>query len=423
MDKPTRFFINTEQLPGEVAGKLIAMGKQLLARFDLMREAGMVGDVWTQRTNDGIVFKLDKSGDVDNVKIFMPFEVVEKEKKKKEEELEVVILVLLVLLIDDNASKTDGFYVWDNIETDSASRLFIKEDEVALFDAEGYHTTIKYKEQDYKLEELELISTYSYGLNLTSEIVYDLYEDNEGLYPSLYHYIYNEYFTLNFVTDLGNIPWGGKTWSWYRDTEKTAVYSLNYVIQGLIPIDYYPMCRLALVTGNANYIEGSTYIFILREENWTRGPLTYEEARTATFHCERVYTLHYGNSIEGHVAIELLRLPDSVDYNETKHLVLHVPNIYKYGDKVLYSYSIWNEWDETYTYEYIYDGVRHISPIFAFGKEKYPDSTTYDIGKYHDFHGSTTDERAVKYGHEYWSAGSMRAALKTIPGSKNSITY
>ena len=136
MDKPTRFFINTEQLSGEVTGRLVAMGKQLLTRFDLMREAGMVGDVWTQRTNEGIVFKLDKSGDVDNVKIFMPSNIQEKEAKEEYEEIVTEDWVLMlgitstdwkllgVLVIDqefnlikyiknDGSENFDGFDHWD----------------------------------------------------------------------------------------------------------------------------------------------------------------------------------------------------------------------------------------------------------------------------------------------------------------------
>jgi len=107
MDKPTRFFINTEQLPGEVTGRLVAMGKQLLTRFDFMREAGMVGDVWTQRTNEGIIFKLDKSGDVDNVKIFMPIKekLTSKEKMKKKIETETLLIGI---------EYTDGLIYTDN---------------------------------------------------------------------------------------------------------------------------------------------------------------------------------------------------------------------------------------------------------------------------------------------------------------------
>jgi hypothetical protein len=110
MDKPVRFFINTEQLPGEVTGRLVAMGKQLLTRFDFMREAGGVGDVWTQRTNDGIVFKLDKSGDVDNVKIYMPFNLIKPKEEKKKKELEIRELVFFVWLTepDPNGSYFGG---------------------------------------------------------------------------------------------------------------------------------------------------------------------------------------------------------------------------------------------------------------------------------------------------------------------------
>jgi hypothetical protein len=102
MDKPTRFFINTDQLPGEVTGKLVAMGKQLLTRFGILKEAGFPNDVWTQRTNDGIIFKLDKSGDIDNVKIFMPI----KGQKGKERLREVVIERLIV-----GMEYTDGL-IW-----------------------------------------------------------------------------------------------------------------------------------------------------------------------------------------------------------------------------------------------------------------------------------------------------------------------
>ncbi|HHT9136819.1 MAG TPA: hypothetical protein ACFYEK_06170 [Candidatus Wunengus sp. YC60] len=234
MDKPIRFFINTEQLPGEVTGKLVAMGKQLLTRFDLMREAGMVGDVWTQRTNEGIVFKLDKSGDVDNVKIFMPIKEKEQEKEEKEK-VEVLEDWVILLSITNENWNLLGVLVIDQtfniikyIKSDGSENFagFANWNRYYDFKSEWGSASSGGK---FELEELERRSEIGMAYSDSDKSTYDYAASFTQLQPGLWGTVYPDSSPYSFIIpgiygpNLGGGYWlphddGSTTWYTFWDT-------------------------------------------------------------------------------------------------------------------------------------------------------------------------------------------------------------
>lgn len=92
--KPIRFFFNDPTLPEPERTRLIGEGKRWLSRLKAMQDSGLDKQVWSRKSNDGTNFKMDTSGEIDNVKI----ETKAVKRKEKKEELSKVIVYNVVYL-------------------------------------------------------------------------------------------------------------------------------------------------------------------------------------------------------------------------------------------------------------------------------------------------------------------------------------
>jgi len=86
--KPTRFFFSDPKLSEPEKIRLIGEGNRWLDRMKIDREAGSMQEVWNRKMEDGTVFKMDISGDIDNVKVTTLAKGVKKKEEKEEERKE-----------------------------------------------------------------------------------------------------------------------------------------------------------------------------------------------------------------------------------------------------------------------------------------------------------------------------------------------
>lgn len=131
--KPTRFFIDDPTLPEPEKNRLIGEGKQWLNRMKGLQEAGAVTQVWEKTLNDGTVFRMDTSGDIDNVKI--ETKRPKKEEKKEEEIIETTYSEWVLLLGIESPSQILGVLV---ISQDFKVIYFAKNDDPENFDGFGH---------------------------------------------------------------------------------------------------------------------------------------------------------------------------------------------------------------------------------------------------------------------------------------------
>ena len=341
------------------------------------------------------------------VNVFVPIKG-KKGKEEKTEEYEIVSIVPIMELVSADLEK-GYFQLWYNLEKDIAGRFF--DDKIQSYNEDwGYvpinMTEISGNAKEYKLKELDLISTYGYYLTTTTTTIASG-ADNPWLGDVNSTTLYQTYLNTGHENVL------------ILEATRDRV-SYNYypvVIVGLIPMTNYPMNRAAIVTDNEKYAEGSTYIYLLVQENWevtdgNRTPPNY------IWWAEKIFTLHYGNSQEGHQSFEIGRMPAiwgngvmQPDAFNSEYYVLSHPRIYDCGGIPLYTYSIYDSINNTYRYEFIFNGVRHQSVEFPVTVETYPTSLHYDVGDYHDFHNSTIE-------YNCRGRGYLRVALETIKGQK-----
>ena len=136
--KPTRFFFDNPNLSEPDRNRLIGTGKWWLSRLKLMQESDVATNIWEKTLDDGIVIRIDTSGDIDNVKIDTVNSVIGKDKTKKTTTTIAQEWVFLLSIVSIGSDLLGVLVIGQDFKTIS----FIKNDGTDIF--AGFENWNKY---------------------------------------------------------------------------------------------------------------------------------------------------------------------------------------------------------------------------------------------------------------------------------------